>query len=252
MEISGGDFTGETQRFAFSRFGLSEIGDDGGLDLIPGLGFNGAVLEADVADVIVRALKTDARARVVASPRILVNDNASGTIASLSEQPVTSINQGLNSDVVTFSQFVSAGTEIVVTPHIAEADFLRLEFSVSLDSFSGEGGAGVPPPRQSNVVESEVTVPDGSTIVVGGINRQDAAETVSRIPILGQIPILEYLFSSRTKTASTATLFVFLKPVVLRDDAFADLKYLSASDLRAAGLEAGADGSPVSEPIIMR
>ena len=95
----------------------------------------------------------------------------------------------------------------------------------------------MPPPRQSNVVESEVTVPDGSTIVVGGINRQDAAETVSRIPILGQIPILEYFFSSRTQTDSTSTLFVFLKPVVLRDDDFEDLKYLSASDLRAAGLE---------------
>lgn len=251
VEVSTGDFAGETQRFGFSRFGLSEIDDAGRLDLIPGLGFNGAVLQADVADVIVRALKTDARARVVASPRILVNDNATGTIASLAEQPVTSINQGLNSDVVTFSQFVSAGTEIVVSPQIAEADFVRLAFSVSLDSFTGDGGAGVPPPRQSNVVESEVTVPDGSTIVVGGINRQDSAETVSRIPILGQIPILEHLFSSRTKTDSTATLFVFLKPVVLRDDRFEDLKYISAADLKTAGLDSDPDGLPKSEPLIM-
>lgn len=252
VEISTGDFLGNSQRFGFSRFGLSEIDDFGRLDLIPGLGFNGAVLQADVADVIIRALKTDARATVVASPRILVNDNATGTIASLSEQPVTSINQGLNSDIVSFSQFVSAGTEIVVTPKIAEADFLRLEFSVSLDSFSGEGSGGVPPPRQSNVVESEVTVPDGSTIVVGGINRRDETETISRIPILGQIPILEHLFSSRSTGDSTATLFVFLKPIILRDDEFADLKYLSNSDLRAAGLSDERIPFPTIDPIIMR
>ncbi|MEM8875888.1 MAG: secretin N-terminal domain-containing protein [Planctomycetota bacterium] len=244
VEVSVGDFVGDNQTFAFSQFGLSSVGDEGGLDLIPGVGFNGAVLDADVADVVIRALKTDTRATVVAAPKILVNDNASGVIASVAEAPVTSINQGQNSDTVTFSQFVSAGTTITVTPRIAEGDYLRLAFDVSLESFAGEGSAGVPPPRQSNQITSEVTIPDGATVVVGGINQQNVSESVSRIPILGELPLLEYVFSSRSETRSNATLFVFLRPVILRDDRFEDLRYWSGQDLRAAG-ELGAAGLPV-------
>lgn len=249
VEISGGDTTGDFQSFAFSAFGLSEISDDGRLDLIPGVGFNGAVLSADIADIVLQAIKTDGRTHVVSAPKIMVNDNATGTISSVAEAPVSSINQGQNSDTVTFSGFVEAGTTISVTPQIAEGDHLRLEFEVSLESFSGEGSDTLPPPRSSNTVSSEVTIPDGATIVVGGINRKDFSESVSRIPLFGELPVLEYLFSSRNQTESESTLFVFLRPVILRDDQFADLRYYSQPDVAAAGLP---PEYPSSEPMLVR
>lgn len=249
VEISGGDRTGDFQSFAFSAFGLSEISDDGGLDLIPGVGFNGAVLSADIADIVLQAIKSDGRTSVVSAPKILVNDNATGTISSVAEAPVSSINQGQNSDTVTFSGFVEAGTTISVTPQIAEGQHLRLEFEVSLESFSGEGTSTLPPPRSSNTISSEVTIPDGATIVVGGINRKDLSESVSRIPVLGELPLLEYLFSSRTQSESESTLFVFLRPVILRDDQFADLRFYSQPDVAAAGLP---PEYPSSEPMLVR
>lgn len=249
VEISGGDRTGDFQSFAFSAFGLSEISDDGGLDLIPGVGFNGAVLSADIADIVLQAIKSDGRTSVVSAPKILVNDNATGTISSVAEAPVSSINQGQNSDTVTFSGFVEAGTTISVTPQIAEGQHLRLEFEVSLESFSGEGTSTLPPPRSSNTISSEVTIPDGATIVVGGINRKDLSESVSRIPVLGELPLLEYLFSSRTQSESESTLFVFLRPVILRDDQFADLRFYSQPDIAAAGLP---PEYPSSEPMLVR
>ncbi|MEM8738829.1 MAG: secretin N-terminal domain-containing protein [Planctomycetota bacterium] len=249
VEISGGDTAGDFQAFSFSSFGLSTIdGDNFGLDIIPGVGFNGAVLEADIADIVIQALKTDGRTSVVSAPKILVNDNATGTIASVAEAPVASINQGQNSDTVTFSGFVEAGTTIAVTPQIAEGDHLRLEFEVSLESFSGDGTDTLPPPRSSNTVSSEVTIPDGATIVVGGINRKDVAESVSRLPLLGEIPILEYLFSSRSVTESESTLFVFLRPVILRDDRFADLKFYSQRDIERAGVT---PDYPSSKPMLV-
>lgn len=250
VEISGGDTAGDFQAFSFSSFGLSAIDDgDFGLDIIPGVGFNGAVLESDIADIVIQALKTDGRSRVVSAPKVLVNDNATGTISSVSEQPVSSINQGQNSDTVTFNGFVEAGTTISVTPQIAEGDHLRLEFEVALESFSGESSDTLPPPRSSNTVSSEVTIPDGSTIVVGGINRKDVSESVSRIPVLGEIPVLEYLFSSRSISESESTLFVFLRPVILRDDQFADLKFYSQRDVQRAEIT---PDYPASEPMLVK
>jgi general secretion pathway protein D len=95
-------------------------------------------------------------------------------------------------------------------------------------------------------VDSTVTIPDSYTIVVGGLTVKNLRATVQSIPIIRDIPVLRYIFSSRTKTATETTLFVFIKPVILRDDRFEDLKYLSGG--RAA--EMGLPGDyPSSEPL---
>jgi type II secretory pathway component GspD/PulD (secretin) len=95
---------------------------------------------------------------------------------------------------------------------------------------------------------SEVTVPDGHTVIIGGLTRTDLTESIEKIPILGDLPVLEYLFSTRSKGAVTTTLFVFLRPVILRDDQFRDLKLLSEQELASAGLPSP---YPSSEPMLM-
>jgi len=253
VDILAGDREGTNQSFIFNSFGLSQLTRPGQLSVIPGLGFNGVVLDADIADIVVQALQADGNTRVVSAPRILINDNETGKIASVSGQPVASLNQGQITDSTTFQGFVEAGTSIEMTPHIAEGDFLRLEFKVALESFNGDAAStNLPPPKQSNTVESHVTLPDGGTIVVGGINLTNASEQIRRIPILGEIPVLEYLFSSREIIETQSTLFVFLRPVILRQDNFDDLRFYSRADVRDQGLGPAegldAHGYPVSEP----
>jgi general secretion pathway protein D len=244
---SGGVDGGDT--LTFSSFGLSTVdAATGSLTLVPGLGFNGAVLSPDIADIVIKALKTNGRTRVVSSPRILVNDNATGTLASVAEAPFTTTTTQQTTDAVTFGGYASAGTTVTVTPHIAEGDHLQLEYSIDINSFTGDGGAGVPPPRQTDSISSEVTIPDGHTIIVGGLKRRDLTDKVDRIPILGEIPVLEYLFSSRSESQAESSLFLFIRPVVLRDDQFEDLKYLSQRDLAAAELPGD---YPVSQPLFM-
>ncbi len=257
VDVLAGDNTGDNQSFAFSSFGLSTIGDNNRLDLVPTLGFNGAVLEADIADVVLQALKGEGRSRAVSAPRVLVNDNETGRISSQIEQPVASLNQGQNSDQLAFEQFVEAGTEIEVVPHIAEGDHLRLEFTLTLGSFAdGGGSATLPAPRQTSTVSSTVTLPDGAMVVVGGINLRNEEESVSRIPVLGELPLLEYLFSSREKTESVSTLFVFLRPVIMRQDRFNDLKHYTLADLEEARVAPegtqGTDFFPTSDPMLLR
>jgi type II secretory pathway component GspD/PulD (secretin) len=125
-----------------------------------------------------------------------------------------------------------------------------LEYVVSLSSFTGAAAnSNVPPPSQENRVESQVTIPDGSTIVVGGLNTSNASKAIDKVPLLGDIPGLGALFSRQRDSNSNSTLFVFIRPVILRDDQFADLKYLSIDEVRRANLPGD---HPVSEPALMR
>lgn len=241
----------DIEALTFSAFGLSGTdAADGRLVPQPGAGFTGAVLSPDLADVVIRALATSGRAEVSSAPRVLVNDASTGRISSVNEQPYTSVNAFDQVATTSFAGFVEAGTDITVTPFIAEGDHLRLEFDVALRAFQGGGGGeGIPPPRQSNTVSSSVTVPDGHTIIVGGVNRHDLSETVEAVPILGEIPLIKHLFRSQDRSNQNSTLFVFIRPVILRDDQFEDLKHLSRRNAERAGLRPDA---PVSTPMLMR
>lgn len=249
VELSGHSKPGgKNDVITFSNFGLSTPNPSTGqLTLVPGLGFNGALISSDLADVILHALSTNSRTKISSAPRILVNDNATGTLQSLSEQPYTSTNIGTPLATTSFAGYAEAGTEITLTPHISEADYLQLEYAVALSSFTGaaETSQGIPPPRQTDSVQSKVTIPDGSTVIVGGLNRTNDINNIDSIPILGQIPLLGALFSNHTTSRENLTLFVFLRPVILRDDQFEDLKYMSDRDVNSAGVS---DGWPASSP----
>lgn len=251
VEIGRQSGTPDNQVITFSSFGLSTPNPaTGRLTLVPGAGFNGALISSDIADVVLRALEGSNRARVTSAPRILVNDNSVGTLTSIVQFPYASVNASDTVATTSFGNYAEAGTQITVTPHISEADYLQLEYVVSLSSFTGEpvqqADVLLPPPRKEDTVESAVTIPDGATIVVGGLNRRNNTDDVDRVPLLGRIPIVEFLFSNRVKTESTSTLFVFLRPIILRDDRFEDLKYLSERDAREAAVPAD---FPPSEPL---
>lgn len=251
VEIGRLGGTDDNNVITFSSFGLSTPDPaTGQLRLLPGLGFNGALVSTQIADVIVRALESNSRAKVSSAPRILVNDNSTGTLTSVTEFPYASINASDTVATTSFSDYSKAGTEITVVPHISESDYLQLEYAISLSNFTGEpvqqGDTLLPPPRKSDSVASQVTIPDGSTIIVGGLNSRNLLETLHSVPLLGRIPILKYLFSSRTTTNRNTTLFVFIRPVILRDDQFEDLKFLSGRDLGAAETEGD---FPASEPL---
>jgi general secretion pathway protein D len=250
VELSGHSRPGGSdQAITFTSFGLSTPNlNTGQLALIPGTGFNGALVSSELADVIVQALANNSHSRITSAPRILVNDNASGSLSSLSEQPYTSTNIGNTLSTTSFAGYAEAGTQIVVTPHISEADYLQLDYLVSLSNFTGTGDTanGIPPPRQTQSLQSRVTIPDGSTIIIGGLNSTNYNHTIQSVPVLGQIPILQYLFSNRSVSNQRDTLFVFLRPVILRDDEFADLKFLSERDVKLAGIS---NGLPTSSPL---
>lgn len=235
VEFSANDSADGGTLLNFSQFGLSTADPStGALTLRPGLGFNGALLSADVAEVVIQALQRDVRSRVLTRPSVLVNDNAQGTLDSIDTEPYESVNANSQVATTSYGGDLEAGTSIKVKPSISESDFLKLEYEITISSFVGERtttstGGTLPPARSENKIASTVTIPDGATIVVGGLTRDIDSETIQRIPLLGQIPIVEYAFSQRRNTKRQITLFVFLRAYVMRDDKFEDLKVLSGS-----------------------
>jgi type II secretory pathway component GspD/PulD (secretin) len=190
------------------------------------------------------------RGRGLSAPSLLVNDNGKGQLKSVAQEPFAEILDSNASQAITsFGGQAEAGTSITVEPHISQDDYLQLDYTIELSNFTGAARAGLPPPSQSNSVNSSVTIPDGYTIVVGGLSTKNFRAVVDSVPILGDIPVLKYLFGSRTRTLNDTTLFVFIRPLILRDDKFEDLKYLSGRAAETAELPGD---FPASEPIPMK
>lgn len=242
--------SGDVRARLASLFGLSSASSPTERSVGNPPGFTGLVLDPGEFAVVVRALETLNEGRSLSIPKVLVGDNQQATLSSVAQQPVVSINASDTVATTSFGGFTDAGTTVAVTPHISEADHLILEYQVQLSSFVGESSSpGVPPPRQQNQIQSVATIPDGFAIAVGGIEIISEAEAESRTPILGSLPLVEHLFKNRSKSFSRSRFFVFIRPTVLRDRGFADLKYLS----EVAQDEAGIDADwPVVEPRLIR
>ena len=181
---------------------------------------------------------------------MLVNDNGRGELQSVAQEPFAEIlDTNTTQSRTGLGGQAQAGTTITVEPHISEDDYMQLGYSIELSNFTGTGSNGLPPPSQKNAVSSTVTIPDGYTIVVGGLTVKNMRQAVDTIPILGDIPVLKYLFGARSHSSENTTLFVFIRPVILRDDRFKDLIYLSEKKTEEAGLPSD---FPQSKPLPLR
>lgn len=250
VEVSAAVSHGAAQILQFTSFGLSTVtAATGALAINPAQGFNWALVDPSAANAVIQAMANHTRSKVLSAPRIVVADNSPGTLASVQEVPYTSVNASTTVATTSFAGFAEAGTTIQVTPRIMDDDHLSLMFNVTLNSFTGTGSNGVPPPRQTNQISSKVTVPDGYTLIVGGLTNKNNSVTRNGVPIVENIPILRDLTSLQTSTNDQTTLFVFLRPTILKDDKFRDLKYLSDRDLRCAA-EPG--NYPESCPLLIR
>ncbi|MEM7623918.1 MAG: hypothetical protein AAF235_12035, partial [Planctomycetota bacterium] len=135
--------------------------------------------------------------------------------------------------------FQEAGTQLTVTPTISEAGFLRLQYDVELSSFDASPTTdGVPPPRNTQSVTGQATIPSDATIVVGGITTQLTQNTVAKVPLLGDIPLLGLFFQERSETTSDSKLYVFITPRIMSDPNFNDLRSITVGPQAAVDIDA--------------
>lgn len=214
----------------FTSFGLSSnLEPRTGLrDITVSAGGTAAVLRPDKVEGILQMLRTKGNARITSAPQLLVNDNAVGSINSIAEEPTTQTNQGETSTTTSFAGFVQAGTQFAITPHISEEDYLRVQYQITLNSFGTKPtDPSIPPPRNTSSIQSEATIPDGYTIVVGGLRTTDESENIDKVPFLGDIPVLEWAFKNTKTERRYKTTYLFITPTIIKRRDFTDLKDVS-------------------------
>jgi general secretion pathway protein D len=252
VELESLDLGDGWDYLAFSNFGLSTIDPiTGQRTLTPGVGANGILIGPKEVPILLRALATRANARVISTPKLLVSDNARGSLRNVDEAPFTSVNASTTVATTSFAGFESAGTTLSVTPHISQGDYLALEYELTFSNFSGSSsGAAVPPPRSTNSFTSTVEVPDGYTLITGGLVVDNKNDSTSEVPLLGRIPGLGKLFQNNARKNTKTKIFAFIRPAILRDDELEALKLITLKDVELAGL--ASDGAPGGGPLWMR
>jgi type II secretory pathway component GspD/PulD (secretin) len=234
-----------------SLFGLGSPDPSLGV-IAPGTASGASAIVLDPGDfsAVVRALESVNQGRSLTTPKVLVDNNAKAALDSLLQTPYVSTNASTTVATTSFGGTLDAGTRVSVKPQVADSGQIMLEYTVSLSSFVGESpGEGLPPPRQENKLESMVTIPDGFTVVLGGLEIETKGNVEERVPWLGEIPLVGLLFKDRSRTTTRSRFYVFLRCSVWRDELFEGLKYASARELSAAGVD---DGTPVLRPRVMR
>ncbi len=238
------------QYSAATNFGLSSAGDTftDPRNVASNLGgLTQAVIMSEYVPIIVNATQTNTEARILSRPQLLVNDNVESTIMSTEEQPYSEVTQGTNGgdSLEGLGGYVEVGTTLTVTPSISSSGFVRLEYSVELSNFVGIAQEGLPPGTNRRTLEGTVSVPSDATIVIGGITVDDIRDTVLKVPLLGDIPLLGELFKRTNNVNNKSKLYVFLTPRIMTDPNFNDLKLLSQGPQSDMDLE---DSTPSLEP----
>lgn len=250
VELEQADLDGRWQHLLFTAFGLSTLNAATGARQIQALsGGSGVLIGPDDVPILFHALATNGNTHIYSAPRILVDDNATGRIESVAESPFTSVNASTTVATTSFAGFAKAGTQLSIQPHIAEGDHLEIEYTLTVSSFTGAGSGGAPPPRSSDTISSSVRVPDGNAVIVGGLLTETLADSSSKIPLVGDVPILGFLFGQQTHSKSKVRLYAFIRPTVLRAEGFEDLKYFSQESLKEAEVS---DGCPPNRYQYMR
>jgi type IV pilus assembly protein PilQ len=159
------------------------------------------------------ALEADGKGKIISSPRVVTEDKMIAVI----EQGIELPYQVATSSGATSIAFKKANLRLEVTPQITPDGNVVLEVDVNKDSKGEETRAGFAINTQH--VKTKVMVENGGTVVLGGIYQQTENNTESKVPVLGDVPVLGYLFKTTGRTTSKTELLVFITPKIVADRA---------------------------------
>ena len=251
IELSGTDFrdigfewaladTNGDGGFGVTGLGLSTLTDtngDGAPDTRvpnnPTGGLVAGILSGDDVNLplLLSAAARTTGANVLNVPSVLVNNNGKATVTTKDEFPTTTVtNQGAGGTTQeNFNGFQEAGITLEISPSISASRYLRLDISLTVSNFAGSFSTAttVPPPRVTREMTTTVNIPDGDTMVIGGVISDQVQTTREGVPWLMDLPLVGALFRQDSDTNSRTTLYFFVTPHILRDPDFADLSEIS-------------------------
>jgi type IV pilus assembly protein PilQ len=160
------------------------------------------------------ALQADGKGKIISNPRVLTSDQMEASIESGTEVAYLQAS----SSGATSSVWKKAVLSLNVTPHITPDDNIMMDIKVNKDSLLPASAAtGYLPPIATKQITTNVLVENGGTVVIGGIYQQTQDDTVTKVPVLGDIPVLGVLFRSKGVRDDKSELLIFVTPRILKE-----------------------------------
>lgn len=203
---------------------------------------------------LVTALSTNTKNDILSTPSIVTMDNKEASFNVGQEVPVQSGSQSSTTSDQVFNTIErkTVGTKLVVTPQINEGDSVLLNIEQEVSSVAqtqATGTANLGPTFDTRTIKNAVLVKSGETVVLGGLMDEKTQEKVSKVPLLGDIPVLGYLFRSTSNSTSKRNLMVFIRPTILRDaDVYSGISSNKYSQFRSGQQEAAAQEGYLTSP----
>ena len=176
-----------------------------------------AILNSDyIVDLELTALQAEGRGEIVSTPRIITANQKEARI----EQGVEIPFQESASSGATTTQFKKAVLSLTVTPQITPDNNIIMDLLVSKDNvgqLTPSATGGLVPSIDTRSVETQVLVRDGQTVVLGGIYETERRETINKVPFLGDIPGVGFLFRSKSNVSNKSELLIFVTPRILNE-----------------------------------
>ena len=157
------------------------------------------------------ALEAEGKGKIVSSPRVITADQVKALIEQGEELPY----QAATSSGATQIQFRKANLKLEVTPQITPEGNVILDVDVNKDSVGRNTVAGFA--IDTKHVKTQVLVENGGTVVLGGIYTQTERNEINKVPLLGDLPVLGYLFQNRARSVNKTELLVFITPKIVTD-----------------------------------
>jgi len=167
-------------------------------------------------DFVLSILHKEVEAKLLANPRILVLDNETANFEIIREIPYREMMQVAREDPITYTEYKDVGVQLKVTPHIARDGMIRLriepEFGVVV-GFNAEGAPTVDTRRANTVA----MIKNGQTIAMSGLRKRETTKDISKVPLLGDLPLVGGLFKSETESIEINELVIFITTRIITE-----------------------------------
>jgi len=174
----------------------------------------------DKIQTLLTAIQSKNYGRILAKPKIFVTDNEEGSIVTSDQtyysETTTRFDDNNNQTDSTSFQAVDAKIELKITPHISEGDLLKLEINMLREDFIIVEGRAGPPDKASSTLDTVVTIPDNKTVILGGLVKLNQTKGGSKVPILGDIPLVGGAFRTVGNNDRSSKLYIFVRANIVR------------------------------------
>lgn len=170
--------------------------------------------------VLLTALNTDNKNDILSTPSIVTLDNKEAAFNVGQDVPVLSGSQTTSGDnIYSTVERKTVGTKLKVTPQINEGDSVLMEIEQEVSSVDTSAtSSSLGPTFNTRTIQNAVLVKSGETVVLGGLMDDASKQEVSKVPLLGDIPLIGQLFRYTSNEKSKRNLMVFIRPTIIRDD----------------------------------